>query len=154
MKNSSTHKAGRSLWMFLGVLVLSASLLVASGCITTAAIITIAVLSNGAGDGDYIATARIDRTPDHIYDTALAMVLARDDVMVDKQDKKRGKLEISKGLNKATLKISAVRNGGSEIIVQATAGEDGADPMELAHLVVNTLCEELGVTPQWPAEEE
>jgi hypothetical protein len=153
MIHTSTRKAGRvSLWTLLGISILTVSLLASAGCITTAAIVTIAVLTSSDDEGDYIATAQLDRSPEDVYDAAVRIALMREDVTIDKQDDRRLRLEVSKGLNKATLKISDAGGGASEIIVHATAGEEGAIPMELAHTIVDTLCKELGVTAKWPAE--
>jgi hypothetical protein len=135
--------------------VLTFAVLASSGCITTAAILTVSALSQegeGGEGGEYIATVRIPKSPEAVYNAALSVAMVRDDVNIDKQDARRHRIDVSRGLDKATVKISKVEDNESEVIVHARAGEPGVIPEDITKSVVDALCKELNVQANWSVE--
>jgi hypothetical protein len=156
MNHTSRRKAGQvSTWMLLSMAVLTFAVLASSGCITTAAILTVSALSQegeGGEGGEYIATVRIPKSPEAVYNAALSVAMVRDDVNIDKQDARRHRIDVSRGLDKATVKISKVEDNESEVIVHARAGEPGVIPEDITKSVVDALCKELNVQANWSVE--
>jgi hypothetical protein len=115
---------------------------VMQGCIATATVATIIALS---GAGGHEATVELDVEPDEVYAAMIRILQRRPDITVQKEDEKKRLVEASKDKNKMTARVRIASNAMSELTVTAKAGEKTRTDEELALVVVETICDELGV---------
>jgi len=133
------------------VLSLAACFLIpVSGCITTAAIVTVAALSQAGGEegveGDeYILTAQIDRDADEIFNTALRLLQAKPDVKITRQWERNRRIDANRGLDTFSLKVTPVGQNKSQVVLAVRAGDSDLSHEELAKSAMKTLCDDLGV---------
>ena len=113
------------------------------GCITAAAIATIKVISNAAGG--HTATVELDVAPGDVYDAMLRILQRRSDITVRKQDDKKRLIEATKDKNRMSAQVRAAKEGKTELTVSASSGEKTRSDEELAEVIVETICDELGV---------
>ncbi len=133
----------------LMVCLLCGLLLVAQGCIT-ATVVTLVALAASSGEEDdvgaeHIATAQIDRGPEEIYGTAMAILQRTDGVEVIRNDPKKNRIDATRGANFVSIRAVKIADHRSEVVVAARAGEEGRSHQQLSLYVIETLCKDLGV---------
>ncbi|UCG32262.1 MAG: hypothetical protein JSU68_11410 [Phycisphaerales bacterium] len=113
------------------------------GCIAAATIATIKVISNAAGG--HTATVELDVAAGDVYDAMLRILERRPDITVRKQDDKKRQIEATKDKSRMSAQVRTARGGKTELTVSASSGEKTRTDEELAEVIVETICDELGV---------
>jgi hypothetical protein len=113
------------------------------GCIAAATIATIKVISDAAGG--HTATVELDVAAGDVYDAMLRILQRRPDITVRKQDNKKRQIEATKDKSRMSARVRATKKGKTELTVSASSGEKTRTDEELAEVIVETICDELGV---------
>jgi hypothetical protein len=112
------------------------------GCIV-AGVAAIKVISDAAGG--HTATVELDVAAGEVYDAMLRVLERRPDITVRKQDDKKRQIEATKDKNRMSARVRTAKGGKTELTVSASSGEKTRTDEELAEVIVETICDELGV---------
>jgi hypothetical protein len=124
------------------IVCLLAGLVLTSGCITTAVVLTVAAIS---ADGASVATVQVDKSPSDVYAAAMRIVDRRPDVVITAQDPAGFELSVQRGDQVATMKAADIGGGRTELAVLAQSEGEDTVPEDLAMDIATAICDELGV---------
>jgi hypothetical protein len=127
------------------IVCLLAGLVLTSGCITTAVVLTVAAISADGEDGASVATVQVDKSPSDVYAAAMRIVDRRPDVVITAQDPAGFELSVQRGDQVATMKAADIGGGRTELAVLAQSEGEDTVPEDLAMDIATAICDELGV---------
>jgi hypothetical protein len=116
-----------------------------SGCITAAAIATVAYVKS---QSEYTAVVLLDVSPDKVYAAMKKVAATTKDLEIKKEDPGKFTMAVQKNKNTATASAKRLDSGKTEFKVTASAREEQVSHEELALRVVERVCKELGVRYQ------
>ena len=116
-----------------------------NGCITMAAVTTIAYIKSRS---EHTAIVLLDVSPDEVYGAMEKIAAATEDLEIKKQDPEKHTMEVQRGENTVRATVKGLESGKTELKVTAIAKEEELSHEELSLRVVERVCNELGVRYQ------
>lgn len=104
-------------WMIM-VLVCALAL---QGCITTAVLLTTALISHSKSRNTDYATTTVDATPDKVYEAELKAMEKHPDIKITKKDPKQHTIEATMGNDRIITQADPTADGKTRFRVLATS---------------------------------